>query len=159
MILEHLAKRNDEWVKMARKFSEYPEDALQDAYLKIYERFKDKPEVFLEYEPQQQAMYMYLTLRSTSASNYKEGKKYADLPTFVEAEEEYDLSQDRQIERDLDLIYNEMNNWHWYDKKLALLHLEQGMSMREISRETGISLSSIFHTIKICKKRLRNKKK
>jgi len=154
MILKHLAERNDEWLKMAHKFSAEPKDALQDAYLKMYYRFKDTPDTLLEMDRGQLALYMYLTIRSTAVTNIKDHKRYADPIDQIEDTPDYDIEEDRLTERKLDALYNEMNTWYWYDKKLVTLHLIEGMSMREISRETGISLSSIFHTIKTCKQRL-----
>ena len=156
MILEHLAERNDEWLKMAHKFSAEPKDALQDAYLEMYDRFKNAPETLLEMDKGQLALYMYLTIRSAAMTNIKQHKRYADPLDQIEESPDYDIEKDRLTERKLDALHNEMNNWYWYDKKLTALHLVEGMSMREISRETGISLSSIFHTIKTCKKRLIN---
>lgn len=157
MILEALAKRNTEWLKMANKFSDTPEDALQDAYLKIYDRFKDCPQDLLSKDEGQVSMYMYLTLRSCASDNYHRDNKYADLPDHLEEDEEYNLELDRLTERQLDLIHNTINSWHWYDKKLFRLHFIEGHSMRSLSRETNISLANIFYTIKTCKQRLRTK--
>ena len=49
-----------------------------------------------------------------------------------------------------------MNDWHWYDKGMFLLVINGPDSMRKISRDTTISLSSISNTMKKCKERLRN---
>ena len=158
MILDLLAKRQDEWLRMAAKFGSNPKDSLQEAYIKMYDRFKDEPEKIEAMEAGQLAMYMYLTIRSVSADRFKGKIELVALEGAVESiEDPYDLEEDRQIERDLDTIHNELNKWHWYDQKLLTIHTIEGMSMREISRETGISLSSIFHTIKTCKQKLRNK--
>lgn len=155
MILEKLAERQDEWLKMANKFSINPQDALQEAYLKIYHRFKDCPEDLLDKDDGQVAMYVYLTIRTTSAIDYHKENKYADLPDHLEEDEEYNLDLDRLTERRLDTIHNTINTWGWYDQKLFRLHFMDGMSMREISRETNISLASIFHTLKTCKQNLK----
>jgi RNA polymerase sigma factor (sigma-70 family) len=159
MILEHLAKRNDEWRKMARRFSLEPDDALQDAYIKLYYRFKNEPETLIDMHPNQLSMYVYLTLRSCAYTNIRAESSYADLPEDIEDEPPYDPTQDNETEIRIQQATEEVNSWHWYDQKLFNLHTMQGMSMREISRETMISLSSIFHTIKTCKERLRDKVK
>lgn len=156
MILEHLAKRNDEWRRMAHKFSTEPDDALQDAYIKLYERFKKDPQAIVDMHPNQLAMYVYLTLRSCSITNIKVEKVFASLPEDILEADDYDFDADNLAEIRLKQIKKEYSAWHWYDQKLFKLHVIAGMSMREISRETGISLSSIFHTIKVCKERLRN---
>jgi len=49
-----------------------------------------------------------------------------------------------------------MNNWEWYDKRLFEVYISDDKSMRQLAKETGISVTSIFNTIKICKNKLRN---
>jgi len=49
-----------------------------------------------------------------------------------------------------------VDSWHWYDARLFRLYRDSGMSMREIASATTISLTSIFHTIKVCKARINN---
>ena len=46
-------------------------------------------------------------------------------------------------------------DWHWYDKKLFQLYLYSGKSFRTLSKETKISVNSIFHTIKDCREKVR----
>lgn len=158
MILELLAKRQNEWLRMAAKFGSNPKDSLQEAYIKMYDRFKEEPEKVSEMDDGQLAMYMYLTIRSVSADRFKSKIDLVSLEGAIEyLEDPYNLTEDRNTERRLDTIHNELQKWHWYDQKLLILHTIDGMSMREISRQTGISLSSIFHTIKTCKEKLRNK--
>ena len=61
-----------------------------------------------------------------------------------------------------------VSKWYWYDRKLFRLHFpivfddldEDGepkkpMSMRKIAKETGISLKSVFNSLKAAKMRLR----
>ena len=55
------------------------------------------------------------------------------------------------------LIDDELENWHWYDRKLFKLYRDTDMSMRDISSETNISLISIFHSIKNYKEILKEK--
>jgi len=45
-----------------------------------------------------------------------------------------------------------IDSWYWYESKMFRLYFYKDMSMREISRETKISLTSICLTIKHCKK-------
>tara|TARA_R110002051_G_scaffold323828_1_gene418738 strand:+ start:97 stop:723 length:627 start_codon:yes stop_codon:yes gene_type:complete len=48
-----------------------------------------------------------------------------------------------------------VSTWYWYQAKLFRLHFNKGMSMRKIAKETGISLKSVFNTLKAAKLRLR----
>jgi predicted DNA-binding protein YlxM (UPF0122 family) len=48
-----------------------------------------------------------------------------------------------------------MDNWHWYDSMLFKVYKEGNASMRDIAKDSGISLTSIFNTLKNCKERLK----
>lgn len=48
-----------------------------------------------------------------------------------------------------------MDKWTWYDKEMYRLNVLNKIPMREISKNTTITLSSIFKTIKSCKRRIR----
>ena len=61
-----------------------------------------------------------------------------------------------------------VSSWYWYDAKLFRLHFpmvfgdldkdgqpKKPMSMRKIAKETGISLKSVFNSLKAAKMRLR----
>jgi predicted DNA-binding protein YlxM (UPF0122 family) len=56
-----------------------------------------------------------------------------------------------------DKVWKEVNEWHWYDHKMFEIYMNSDMSMRDISRETTISLSSIFNTIKNGKDRIKDR--
>lgn len=46
------------------------------------------------------------------------------------------------------VIFEEISSWHWYDKTLFDLYMGSDLSMRDIAKETGISLTSIYNTIR-----------
>ena len=56
-------------------------------------------------------------------------------------------------------IDDEIENWHWYDKKLFVLYRDTNMSIRKIAAETNISWVSIFNTLKNAKIILKDKLK
>lgn len=56
------------------------------------------------------------------------------------------------LKDDIDSI---VGSWYWYDSKLFKLYYDKGMSMRKIAKETGISLKSVFNSLKAAKLRLR----
>jgi hypothetical protein len=71
-----------------------------------------------------------------------------------------DLSEDEnnktyEIELYYQSVEEQIKTWEWFDQQLFLLYLRSGKSMREIEKETTISLTSIFHTIKKCKRKLK----
>jgi len=49
-----------------------------------------------------------------------------------------------------DILYKEVDTWHWYDKMLFKLYHETGHSIRKIAKMTQISTTSIFKTLKLC---------
>jgi hypothetical protein len=59
-----------------------------------------------------------------------------------------------ELETIYERIEDEVEDWHWYDKMLWQLYTED-RTMRELAKDTKISLSSIFHTIKTCKERIK----
>ena len=62
--------------------------------------------------------------------------------------------EERQaMERLLDYMEAEMDDFHWYDAKMIRIHME-GTSMNKIHRETSIGLTSIKNTIKNGKARI-----
>ena len=54
-------------------------------------------------------------------------------------------------------IEKEINTWNWYDSSLFTMYIDESMSMKKIFNETGISVTSVFKTIKKCKKNIINK--
>jgi hypothetical protein len=120
MVLNILAERNNEWRRMAKKFSTSPDDVLQEMYLKLYERFQDCPEKVQAMHPNQVSMYVYLTIRSISIELSKQ-QNTIELPEVI-APEEYNTEADQQTEAQLKAIQDEINSWCWYDRKLFNLH-------------------------------------
>jgi predicted DNA-binding protein YlxM (UPF0122 family) len=57
------------------------------------------------------------------------------------------------------VIDDEIDSWYWYDKKMTKLYFNTKMSMRDISKETKISLSSIFNTLTNAKEKIRKRAK
>ena len=64
--------------------------------------------------------------------------------------EDYDHSIDELLEK----INNELSKMYWYDRRLFEQHAK-GEKLREISRQSGIPLTSIAGTVKGVKERLR----
>tara|TARA_R110000782_G_scaffold3392_1_gene12482 strand:+ start:670 stop:894 length:225 start_codon:yes stop_codon:yes gene_type:complete len=47
-------------------------------------------------------------------------------------------------------IVKEINSWYWYDKMIFNNYYSTEDSLRDVSRKTGVNLSSIHRTIKKC---------
>jgi hypothetical protein len=103
--------------------------------------------------------YMFFTLRSLYYQFYNKKKKINKV-SFDGCWELFDDSnvEEHKAYNDICLMIDEeIDNWHWYDRKLFKLYRDTNMSMRDIAKETNISLISIFHSIKNYKEILNTK--
>ena len=153
---------------MAKSFGiskEQAEEIVQEMFIRIFDYVKE-PEKLLYNEDEVNTFYIYITLRNLYYGNiHKSGKK---SPIVFSTNEIEDVSFGRIREDSMDNIEEKkkaeelfnrveklVEDWYWYDKGVFNLHYHKGMSMRQISRETKISLSSIFNTLKNAKEIIR----
>ena len=150
-----LSKHHKEWIGIVRLFvnSEEAEDIVQDVYLKIHE-YNYYEKIIIDGEPNR--ALMWVLLRNTS---YKENKTASNDLCIDDirnvAVEEIELIKHESINSIYERIECEVAKWDWYDQKLWKIYKDEQKSMRKIADDTGISLSSIFITIKSCKDRIR----
>jgi RNA polymerase sigma factor (sigma-70 family) len=157
-ILSEVCKRHNEWVKIVTSFgTEYAEDIVQEMYLKLHNS-KHKNKIIQE-DGCVNTFYIWVILRNlyydllkSKKINYISIDNYLNLSLYVNSEESYKYKAQNKIEQK---IQEEVDKWHWYDIKMFNLYRESELSMREIAKETGISITSIFNTLKNCKGRLR----
>ena len=187
-ILDILAKRDNEWVKMAMSFNKDPKtnksiiadetarELVQEMYLKLYKYIKE-PEKIMYSDDEINTMYVYITLRNLYYNRLDVNKKTSALyyhneynsetsteMSYIESLEPNSFKDDIEDEIDYDnewarielqdAIRVEVDSWHYYDAKLFKIIYYDRVSMRQLSKDTGISLSSIFNTIKTCRERL-----
>ena len=65
------------------------------------------------------------------------------------------ISKNKSFSALVERVDAEASTWNWYDEMLFKHYYDSGMSIRQLSKETRISCSSIFQTIKYCKQQLR----
>ncbi|CAB4148250.1 hypothetical protein UFOVP520_29 [uncultured Caudovirales phage] len=143
--IDHLIKRHRHWINIVRKFGEltYAEDIVQEAYIKILEMDKDINEA-----------YFYYTLRSLTM--YLHSKKVIKLEITKEIEYLLNESQENEnIVEQTKPYFDYIATWDYYDQMLFSVYLKKGISMRKMSRESGISFTSIYNTIRNCKTKLK----
>ena len=150
-----LSKYHKEWLNIVRLFgdNEFAEDIVQDVYLKVHQ-YNYQEKILIDGEPNR--ALMWILLRNTT---YRENKI---APNDLSIELVRDLSADElmvekheSLETIYDKVEQEISRWDWYDQKLWKIYKDEQKSMRQISDETGISLKSIFLTLKSCKERIR----
>ena len=57
----------------------------------------------------------------------------------------------------INAIFEEVSDWHWYDEKLFRLYFCTDKSLRDISNDTKISLTSIYNSCKNYKRIIKEK--
>lgn len=157
--IEQVAKHHKEWVEIIHKLGEfdYAEDIVQESYIALMKYANaDK---LIDANGFVRKGYMFFTLRSLYYQFYNKKKKINKV-SFDGCWELFDDSnvEEHKAYNDICLLIDdEIDNWHWYDRKLFKLYRDTDMSMRDISKETNISLISIFHSIKNYKEILSTK--
>ena len=157
--IEQVAKHHKEWVEVIYKLGEtdYAEDIVQESYMALI-KYADAKKLIDENGKVRKG-YMFFTLRSLYYQFYNKKKKV----NKVSFDEQWEIFDDSNLEEheaynDICLMIDkELETWHWYDRKLFKLYRDSDMSMRDIAKETNISLISIFHSIKNYKEILNSK--
>jgi len=157
--IEQVAKHHKEWVEIIYKLGEfdYAEDIVQESYIALMKYAN--AEKLIDSNGLVRKGYMFFTLRSLYYQFYNKKKKINKV-SFDGCWELFDDSnvEEHKAYNDICLLIDdEIDNWHWYDRKLFKLYRDTDMSMRDIAKETNISLISIFHSIKNYKEILSTK--
>ena len=156
-LLNELAKHHKEWITIVKSFGEHDthEDIVQEMYLKLnkYTKLED-----ITTKGRLNKSYVWLTLRNLYYNQQKQQSKV----NYIDIEDCRGLKSDNtelielEAQSNLnDLINKEIESWHWADKLLFDIYTQSGKSMRQLTKETGISTKTIFWTLKKCKERLK----
>lgn len=143
--LKFLTEKHSHWVKIVEGFGEknYAHDVVQEAYIKI-----------LNIDKEINYAYFYFTLRSLTMDLHRKKVEKVEITKEIE----YSLIEENdEYIIDLAKPYQDyIETWDWYDKKLFMLWIESGVSMREIARRTNIGFMSVYNTIKNCKEKIKS---
>ena len=153
-LLNEISKHHNEWLKIVRTFGcEFPEDVVQDAYLRIY-KYGNADKLIVNGEINK--LIMWTILRNVSHDTNKRNRiEFISLEDVWNVQDTSEALDRHQALNKVDkLIEQESLTWHHYDKMLFDLYRKTELSMREIADATNIHYTSIFHTLKRCKKRL-----
>lgn len=151
-----LCKYHKEWVLIVRSFGSdyYAEDIVQEFYIRLFD-MNGLQKAVLNNEPNR--AYIWISLKNIYITSQKFKSKWNKIPLeeiitlSYEAENELKHTSYNTIR---EKIYKEINSWDIYDRELFILYMKNKISLRDISKGANISLSSIFNTIKTCKKKL-----
>jgi DNA-directed RNA polymerase specialized sigma24 family protein len=164
-LLSKLYERHNEWIKMAESFGvdDYAEDIVMEMYCKLNHYVKNPARIMFN-EKEVNTMYVYITIRNLCvdlmrARNkvIKYGEEHLDKLAQIIADTPYQIEIDEQIELMLQAMEEEVKDWSWYDAKIWQIYHTRNYSIRQLSSETKISVSSIFNTLKNGKKKIINR--
>jgi RNA polymerase sigma factor (sigma-70 family) len=154
--INKVVKHHKEWVKIVNSFGEYffAEDIVQETYLMLL-KWSSEEKLFTNEKLNKG--YVWLALKNTFLMSLRNENKIQKInieSISMLAQEQNNELKHISYSRLLTILDDEVANWHWYDQKLFKLYKDSDLSMREISKETNISVTSIFNTIKNCKARI-----
>jgi DNA-directed RNA polymerase specialized sigma24 family protein len=151
-----LGQNHNEWLLMANKMGigEMSEDMVQETYLRIIRL--NYVDGIVKDDGSLNKFYMWLTIRAVHVDYLRaNSQNFVSLDEVKESYEETDLEKHEALNTLDHKIHLEMESWSWYDSMLFKVYKEGNASMRNIANDSGISLTSIYNTLKNCKQRLR----
>jgi len=156
-----VAQHHDEYVSTVKGFGEdfFAEDIVQESYIKIIKYCREDQ---LIKDGEVRKAYMYFVLRNMFLDFKKQKNNKNKVSTEVLNYLGEGISNDLEeiqradaLNKIFDKVDTVVKDLHWYDELLFKLYRDTGKSMRTLSKETGISTSSIFTTLKKCKDAIR----
>lgn len=167
-MLEKLAENHDMWIKMVVNMGcDVPtaQDIVQSMYLRMHRLVQDKKKIMYNDE-EVNRFFVFVTLRNMFIDFKKAKNKYEFFEYFEtdgkELSDEF-MSEDVDFEEDEAFVYlteqiaKEMGTWLRYDIILSSIYFKTNYSLRDISGGSGISLTSIFNSIKNYRAKLKAK--
>jgi DNA-directed RNA polymerase specialized sigma24 family protein len=165
-MLELLAKNHKMWIKMLIDMgcrAYVAEDIVQSMYLRLHKYVKDEKKIMYKND-EVNRFFVYVTLKNMFFSYKKAANKYTFLEIRedeVVVDEDVAFIREEAMEIAFDRLMikvdNEMNTWHKYDRILSEKYLKSDYSLRDIASGSGISLTSIFNSMRENKRILREK--
>ena len=153
MILDLLSKRHDEWIRMTLSFGadrDTAQDIVQDMYLRMY-KYVENPERIMYNENEVNTYFVFVVLRNLFINSQK-GMTFSELEELESEETNYEMEYAHN--NLIGEMWDEVDEWHWYDAKLFRLYHTTDMTIKKISEETKISERSIWNTLDNGRKRI-----
>jgi len=171
-MMKLLSKYHKLWISMGISMgipSHLVEDFVQEMYLRLNKYVKE-PKKIMYNETDINKFYVYITIKNLYNDYLKEKNRHhmvrlddIDVTFEIveptpEAQRKAEVEKQRAEERLIDLIQDEVGSWDsWYDQKLFKVYYETDISMRKLSKDTNISVTSIFNSCKNYKQILNTK--
>lgn len=162
-MIELLSKYHKLWISMGISMGipKYlVDDIVQDMYLRLNKYIKD-PDKIMYKENDINKFYVYITIKNLYNDYLKQKNKHRtlnidDIEVSYEIVEpstqlqlKNELKKQKAEETMIENIKKEVESWdRWYDQKLFKIYYETDISMRKLSADTNISVTSIFNSCK-----------
>lgn len=164
-MLEKLAENHTLWIKMVVNMGcdkHIAEDIVQSMYLRIHRLVTDEKKIMYN-DDEVNRFFIYVTLKNMFVDYVKARNKYT-FYEYMENDESLDDGLD-DLEFDeqeafhnlVDSMSSEIMTWERYDIILSQLYFKTDLSLRDIANGSGISLMSIYNSVKNYKNILNNK--
>lgn len=170
--MELLSKYHKLWISMGLSMGvpqHLVEDIVQEMYLRLNKYVKN-PKKIMYNKTDVNKFYVYITIKNLYNDYLKERNRHQivrldDIEVtyeIIEPTTEGQLKAEREKqeaeEKLIDMIQDEVSSWdRWYDQKLFKIYYETDISMRKLSKDTNISVTSIFNSCKNYKQILNTK--
>ena len=148
--LEKIAKKHKDWLRIVKSFGcdgDKCEDIVQEMYLKVHTLISNGTDI--SYGTEINHFYIYRILRSLFIDLCRKEAKITKvnveyLEKYIQEEE---VIQYKDIEGKMKELDSVLDKIYWYDKKVFDL-ISSGMSIAELSKNSGISYYSLYNTYK-----------
>jgi len=154
-MFEKIYKDHNKWINTTLNFGctkEEAEDIVGNMYVIIGTMLNKG--LNISYGDEVNYYYIYLTLKTNflQLKNKQTKEKKVSLDLVLELAESDYIDFDEVN----DVILDELDSVHWYDKKVYEL-IENGYSITELANKTNISYHSLYNTYRKTKQKLKNK--
>lgn len=156
-ILTLMYKKHNDWMRIVQGFGcnkETAEDLVMEMYIKIKRKVDEGSDIMYDKE-EVNYYYIFKTLNSLFLDLKKKEKK-----VNIESIEDLQIEMEQKVNyiSMYNLVQEELNNFHWYDKQVYEL-IEGGESIASLSKKTKISYYSLRNTYRKVKQKLKKKLK
>lgn len=165
-MLELLARKHNLWLGMVLGFGcdyDTAQDIVQSMYLRMHKYIKDEVRIMYN-DDEVNRFFIYITLKNMYRTYVTAEKKFVwfevredDAIDTEMMEGAFDEAMEIAFQTLMSRIEGEMSTWHKYDRILSEKYLKSDYSLRDIASGSGISLTSIFNSMRENKKILKKK--
>lgn len=157
--LNIVAKHHKEWVSVVRSWGmgEISEDLVQEMYIKLHDRVNvDK----IIIDGHVNKFFIYVVLRNMFNDYHRERQKVEKVRIgtgFDILDDETPTEQCEAFDKMVECVLEAMRDIEWFDKEMLLLYAKTDLSMRDIQKNTNISVTTVFNSIKNARKEIKER--